>query len=93
VVQAQLGHASATVTLDRYGHLFPDELQQLADRLQHAYAGAVANPARTRRPRPHLGKAKEQVSDLLLLVEVGRLPCLVIRTPPPHAAAMAESGR
>jgi integrase len=22
-VQAQLGHASATVTLDRYGHLFP----------------------------------------------------------------------
>ena len=35
-VQAQLGHASATVTLDRYGHLFPDELQQLADRLQDA---------------------------------------------------------
>jgi len=29
-VQAQLGHASATVTLDRYGHLFPDELQRLA---------------------------------------------------------------
>jgi integrase len=34
-VQAQLGHASATVTLDRYGHLFPvsAELQRLADRL------------------------------------------------------------
>jgi integrase len=46
-VQAQLGHASATVTLDRYGHLFPDELQQLADRLQHAYAQAVTDPART----------------------------------------------
>ena len=46
-VQAQLGHASATVTLDRYGHLFPDELQRLADRLQEAYSDAVADPART----------------------------------------------
>jgi hypothetical protein len=45
--QAQLGRASATVTLDRYGHLFPDELQQLADRLQDAYAAATADPART----------------------------------------------
>ena len=24
-VQAMLGHASATITLDRYGHLSPDE--------------------------------------------------------------------
>jgi Phage integrase family len=47
-VQAQLGHASATVTLDRYGHLFPDELQRLADRLQDAYADAVTDPARTK---------------------------------------------
>jgi hypothetical protein len=38
--------------------------------------------------------AKEQVSDLLLLVEVGRLelPCLVIPAPPLYAAATAESG-
>jgi hypothetical protein len=47
-VQAQLGHASATVTLDRYGHLFPDELQRLADRLQDAYAEALTDPARTK---------------------------------------------
>src|SRR5215213_8259645 len=46
-VQAQLGHASATVTLDRYGHLFPDELQRLADRLQEAYGDAITDPART----------------------------------------------
>ena len=46
-VQAQLGHASATVTLDRYGHLFPDELQRLADRLQDAYTDAITDPART----------------------------------------------
>ena len=35
------------MTLDRYGHLFPDELQRLADRLQEAYAAAVTDPART----------------------------------------------
>lgn len=37
-VQAQLGHASATVTLDRYGHLFPDELARLAERMEGVYA-------------------------------------------------------
>jgi integrase len=33
-VQAILGHASATLTLDRYGHLFRDELDAVAERLQ-----------------------------------------------------------
>ena len=28
-----LGHASATVTLDRYSHLFADDLDAVADRL------------------------------------------------------------
>jgi integrase len=32
-VQKMLGHKSATLTLDRYGHLYPDELQGVADRL------------------------------------------------------------
>jgi integrase len=41
-VQAQLGHASASVTLDRYGHLFPDELEHLADRLEHARSDAIS---------------------------------------------------
>jgi integrase len=58
-VQAQLGHASATVTLDRYGHLFPDELQRLADRLQDAYAEAVTDPARTEAPETMRGERKE----------------------------------
>jgi integrase len=57
-VQAQLGHASATVTLDRYGHLFPDELQRLADRLQDAYVGAVADPARTEAAETMLRESK-----------------------------------
>jgi integrase len=58
-VQAQLGHASATVTLDRYGHLFPDELQQLADRLQDAYAEASTDPARTEAAEAMLRQRKE----------------------------------
>jgi integrase len=40
-VQAQLGHKSATVTLDRYGHLWPDELEDLAERLDRAHAAAL----------------------------------------------------
>jgi hypothetical protein len=57
-VQAQLGHASATVTLDRYGHLFPDELQRLADRLQEAYAAAAMDPARTEGSETMLRQSK-----------------------------------
>lgn len=33
VLQKMLGHKSATLTLDRYGHLYGDELQGVADRL------------------------------------------------------------
>jgi integrase len=33
VVQQMLGHKSATVTLDQYGHLFGDDLDTIADRL------------------------------------------------------------
>jgi integrase len=40
VVQRMLGHASATVTLDRYGHLYSNDLDDLADRM-HAAAEAV----------------------------------------------------
>jgi integrase len=35
-IQAHLGHSSIQVTMDRYGHLFPDALEQLADRLDAA---------------------------------------------------------
>jgi integrase len=40
-VQSMLGHASAQMTLDRYGHLFPDELEAVADRLDVARADQV----------------------------------------------------
>jgi integrase len=48
-VQKQLGHATASITLDTYGHLFPDELEALAGRLEDARADALASLARTQR--------------------------------------------
>ena len=39
-VQEQLGHRSAVVTLDVYGHLFPDELDRLAEPLEATYRAA-----------------------------------------------------
>ena len=41
-----LGHASATITLDRYGHLFPDELDAVVDRLDAARSGVLSRPTR-----------------------------------------------
>ena len=35
------GHASITTTLNRYGHLFPDDLELAAARLAAANAAAV----------------------------------------------------
>ena len=37
-VQQMLGHASAAMTLDVYGHLFEESLDQVADRLDAGYA-------------------------------------------------------
>ena len=43
-VQRMLGHASATLRLDRYGHLFADELDDLAARLDDAMRDADVVP-------------------------------------------------
>jgi len=48
-VQAQLGHATASITLHTYGHLFPSELEALADRLEQTRMAALANRERTQR--------------------------------------------
>lgn len=40
-IQSHLGHRSITTTLDRYGHLFEDEHEKLAGRLDAAYAQLV----------------------------------------------------
>ncbi|MGW6905668.1 tyrosine-type recombinase/integrase [Streptomyces sp. NPDC054940] len=41
VVQTMLGHKSATMTLDLYGHLFPDRLDEVADALDVGRASAL----------------------------------------------------
>ena len=40
---------SASITLDTYGHLFPDELEALAGRMEDACTEARATLARTQR--------------------------------------------
>lgn len=40
-IMARLGHSSINVTLDTYGHLFPDLEGSLADGLDDAWAGRM----------------------------------------------------
>jgi integrase len=42
-VQSQLGHKTATMTLDQYGHLFPDDLDDVADRMDDLVSGCGQN--------------------------------------------------
>ncbi len=49
VVQQMLGHKSATMTLDLYGHLFPDQLDEVASRMDAA-ARSHVYPLCTRAP-------------------------------------------
>ena len=48
VVQRHLGHSTATQTLDRYAHLFTEDLEAVADRLDQVWA---AGNSFTRAPR------------------------------------------
>jgi integrase len=50
VVQAMLGHATAAMTLDLYGHLFADQLDDVADRLDAVRRAAAADYLRTAPP-------------------------------------------
>ena len=43
VVQTMLGHASATMTLDLYGHLYADRLDEIADRMDAARTARTVN--------------------------------------------------
>ena len=39
-VQSQLGHKTATMTLDQYGHLFPDDLDDIATKMDDLMGGS-----------------------------------------------------
>ena len=45
VVQQMLGHKSATMTLDQYGHLFGDRLDVVADAMDAARTAALTSGA------------------------------------------------
>lgn len=45
VVQQMLGHSSAAMTLDQYGHLFGDRLDEVADALDHARTAQAPDPS------------------------------------------------
>jgi integrase len=45
VLQHMLGHATAVMTLDRYGHLMTDDLAGVADALGKAMAAAAETSA------------------------------------------------
>ncbi len=49
-VQDRLGHSSITVTMDRYGKLYPGAESALADRLDATYVGTVAKDVKTGSP-------------------------------------------
>ena len=53
-VQRALGHASAAMTLDTYGSLFEDDLEDLADRLETKFASVAAQAGHKQADIVHL---------------------------------------
>jgi integrase len=49
-IQAHLGHSSIVVTMDRYGHLFPDDMDRLAQQLDAVHASSPRQIAASVRP-------------------------------------------
>jgi integrase len=57
-VQKHMGHRTASVTLDTYGHLFPDELDSVAERLERLRFEAVSGLVRPTRGPEVVGLRK-----------------------------------
>jgi integrase len=60
VVQQMLGHKSATMTLDLYGHLFGDRLDEVADALDAAARASRESSADFLRTKPKLIKLPDR---------------------------------
>ena len=56
-IQARMGHSSIQVTLDRYGHLFPELDEQIATGLDETYRLAAADRAGGQKVTPIPGSA------------------------------------
>jgi integrase len=57
-IQTHLGHSTIQVTMDRYGHLFPDEMDRLADGLDTAYRAARDGTKRAAKPSARASKSE-----------------------------------
>ncbi|WP_246144763.1 tyrosine-type recombinase/integrase [Actinacidiphila oryziradicis] len=72
VVQTMLGHKSATLTLDVYGHLFPDRLDEVSKKMHkrrtRVLAKAEAKAAKAER------KARRAAEELAVLTAMETMP-------------------
>lgn len=60
-IQVHLGHSSISVTMDRYGHLFPSDMEALAVALNGARGQALAVQMRTK-PRSRGCQADQSIA-------------------------------
>jgi integrase len=61
-VQRMLGHASAQITLDRYSHLYDDDLEDLADSMDARYGAAQVRPETKSGELVDLDKKREKLN-------------------------------
>lgn len=59
VLQLMLGHANAVMTLNQYGHLYPDRLDEIADALDRSRTNALAVDSHKSRTSPEAQKVVE----------------------------------
>src|SRR3546814_8837117 len=71
VLQRMLGHSSAVLTLDRYGHLFPGQAESVADRLDEmAEAAGVVQRAEVVAIDRGRSGSEEHTSELQSLMRI-----------------------
>ena len=61
-VQRMLGHASAQITLDRYSHLYDDDLEDLADSMDARYGAAQVRPKTESDEVFHMAKERKKAT-------------------------------
>ncbi|WP_344558889.1 site-specific integrase [Kitasatospora saccharophila] len=70
VVQTMLGHKTATLTLDTYGHLWPDRLDEVSDRLDAQRSKALE---KARKKAAKAVRKAQELAEQLAALEAGEL--------------------
>ncbi|WP_405018131.1 site-specific integrase [Kitasatospora sp. NBC_00070] len=70
VVQTMLGHKTATLTLDTYGHLWPDRLDEVSDRLDAQRTKALE---KARKKAEKAARKARELAEQLAALEAGEL--------------------